>query len=213
VAVVDVGAASTDVAVYKNGQLLHVGTINRGGTDLDADLAIYLNENNKVAEAVKRRYGCALPEIISYNEMIDLRAAGLASDKLVSAQDIAVRIKARLKDLFYQVSEEMGKGLASHQISRIIFTGGVSSIPGFGELAEDVLDRNVEIGIPGSVDGTTMGFTDSASAALIGTLSMIRAQQLREHQLDHSGMTGVQKVSSWLSALVKPSVIEQREAL
>jgi cell division protein FtsA len=213
VAVVDIGAASTDVAVYQQGQLKHIASLERGGRDIDSDLAVYMNESMSVAEAVKRRYGCALPEVVSYNEMIDLRASGFASDKLVSAQDVAVKIKARLQELLYLVNEEIGKGLEIKQVSRIIFTGGVANIAGFTELAEDILDRNVELGQPGAVDGTTMGFTDTSCSALIGTLSMISKQQTDSVTLDHTAMTGMQRLGTWLKALVKPSFAEQREAL
>lgn len=211
VAVVDIGAGSTDIAVYQFGRLLHIGVLPRGGREIDHDLAVYLNESIAVAEEVKRSFGCALPQVIKYNEVIDLRERGLGSNKLVPAREIAAVIKNRAQELLYAVGEEIGKALPQNQISRVILTGGSARIAGLPELAELVLDRCIEVGIPCAVPGTKMGFTDPACAALIGTLKVLRKKQLSLALLDHAAMTTTQRMKIWFEALFSTPVAEQRE--
>jgi cell division protein FtsA len=213
VAVVDIGAGSTDVSVYQHGRLLHVGVLERGGRDVDADLAVYLNESITVAEEVKRKYGCALPQVIKHNEFVDVRDRGPRNNKLVPARDLAMIIRNRAQEILYAVDEEIGKAISPELISRIIFTGGIAKIPGFIDLAEEVLDRSAEMGLPCAVNGTRLGFTDPGCASLIGTLRILRKMQVSKYQLDPAAMTSVQKIRSWFGALVSAPASEQQELL
>jgi len=202
VAVVDVGAANTEVSVYHYGRLLHIGVIESGGSDIDGDLATYLNESMRLAEEIKTNFGCALPQVIHHKEMVDLHERGFAANKIVSLREISTVIRDRAQELLFSVDEEISKAINQDQISRVIFTGGTSKIPGFTDLAEEVLDRCVELGVPSADKGTMMGFMDPRCAALIGMLKIIRKRQLDRGQLEPAAMTGVQRVRSWMGALV-----------
>lgn len=210
VAVVDVGGGTTEVSVYHYGRLLHVGVIERGGYDVDADLASFLNENIRLSEEVKINYGCAIPEVIHHNEMIDLREKGFASNKIISIREVAEVIRDRAQEILYLVEEEISKAVSQDQISRVIFTGGMARVPGFVDLAEEVLDRCVEQGTPSAVKGTLMGFMDPQGASLIGMLRIIRKRQRARGRLEPDAMTGLQRMGAWMGALVGAGTAAQR---
>ena len=213
VAVVDIGGGVTDVAVYHHGRLLHVGVIDGGGSDFDADLAVFLNESKTVAEEVKRLFGCALPQVIRYNEVIDLKERGLGTEKLVSAREIAAVIRDRAQELFYSVEEEVSKGLSPDLLSKIVFTGGAVKLAGLAELAEMVINKKAEVGIPRAVNGTRVGFSDPGCAALVGTLKMLRSRLLARRRFEVVGMTAMERFRAWVGALVSSSVSEEREVV
>ena len=210
VAVVDIGAGSTDVSVYQHGKLLHVGVIEMGGRDIDNDLAVYLNESLHMAEEVKNKFGCALPQVIKYNEVINLRERGYSSTKMVAAREVASIIKKRAQELLFSVDEEIGKALPQNLISKVILCGGASKIQGLPELAEIVLGRSVELGVPCIANGTKMGFTDPCCAALIGTLKILRNKLMSTGLLDPAAMTFTQRLKSWAEALVSTPATEER---
>lgn len=211
VAVADIGCGSTDVTVYQYGRLMHLGTIERGGRDIDSGLAEYLNESLKVAEEVKRQFGCALPQVVRFNEMIDLRERGLASNKLISAREVANVIRHRVQEILFSIEEEIGRALPPNRISRLILTGGTAKLQGLPELAEMTLQRGIEVGSPSAAQGTFMGFTDPSCAALIGTLRILRRKHIASFSLDPAAMTTTQRMKSWFGALVSTQPAEQRE--
>ncbi len=213
VAVVDVGGATTDVAVFRNGRLLHVGVIRCGGRDFDSDLSTFLNEGLKVAEEVKRLFGCALPQVIRHNEVVDLRERGLGADKLVSAREIAGVIRDRARELSYMVEEEIGKAISPALLSRVVLTGGGAKLEGLAELAEIALERSVEVGAPRAVNGTRMGFSDPGCAALVGTLRLLRRRLLARRRVEPAGMSAGDRLRSWFGALVGSPVAERKEAV
>ena len=213
VAVIDVGGNSTDIAVYAHGRLLHLGVVPGGGNDFDSDLAIFLNESMAVAEEVKHNFGCALPQVIRYNEVIDLKERGLGVEKLVSAREIATVLRDRAQDLLYAVQQEISKGIAPELLSRVVLTGGGARLAGLAELAEMVIDKKVEVGHPRAVNGTRMGFSDPGCAALVGTLKLLRRRLLAQRRVETAGMTAMERVSAWFGALVGSSVTERREVV
>lgn len=211
VAVVDIGGGSTDVAVFHNGHLLHVGSIDRGGSDFDSAIATYINEGASVAEEVKRQYGCALPQVIRHNEVIDLRERGLSANKIVPVREVAKIICERIQELLYSVEEEIGKAFAPELVSKVVLTGGGAKLEGIIDLAEIVMDRHVELGIPKGVNGTRMGFSDPGCAALVGTLQELRRKLLSERNVLTEGLTTFERFKVWLGWLFGSPISNGRE--
>ena len=213
VAIVDVGGGSTDVLVFSHGRLLHLGVIPSGGKDFDSDLAIFLNESMSTAEEVKHNFGCALPQVIRHNEVVDLKERGLGVEKLASAREIATVLRDRAQELLYAVQGEISKGLAPELLSKVVLCGGGARLAGLAELAEMVIDKKVVMGQPCAVNGTRTGFSDPGSAALIGTLKMVRRRILAKRRVETAGMTSFERMRAWLGALVGSPVSEGREVV
>jgi cell division protein FtsA len=210
-AVVEIGSEVTDVAVFHHGRLLHIGVVDRGGGDFDSALATFLNESISVAEEVKRNFGCALPQVVRPYEVIDLRERGVGADKMVSAREVARIICGRAEELLFAVEEEIGKALAPELVSKVILTGGGAKLEGLVELAEMVMDRHVELGVPRSVNGTRMGFSDPSCAALVGTLRLLRQRIKAKGQVETAGLTHFERLRVWLGCLAGSTVSDRSE--
>lgn len=73
VALIDLGAGTTSVAVYEEGDLIHAAVIPIGGQHITNDLAIGLRSSIETAEKVKLMYGHTDPKAVNKAEEIDLR--------------------------------------------------------------------------------------------------------------------------------------------
>ena len=141
VCVVCIGAATTGVAVYENGELLRAVTIPLGADHITSDLAIGLRVSLETAERIKRVHGTAHAEAVARrSHEIDLADFGGDVNEQVSPRLIADIIEARVEEIFEKVDAELKKidreGLLP---SGIVLTGGGAKLPGMPEVAKRVL--------------------------------------------------------------------------
>lgn len=142
VAVVDLGGATTGVAVYEDGDLQHVGVIPYGGINITNDLAIGLKIEPEVAEKVKLQ--CA---------QIGKESTGKVTVKHnketldFEATDVNEIIEARLEEIFEAVNKELKKaGRAGRLPSGVVLTGGTANMRGIVEFAKNELGVAVRKG-------------------------------------------------------------------
>ena len=64
VALIEMGGATTDIAIYSGGTLQHLSSVIVGGNHVTNDLAIGLRTPVAEAERLKKQYGCALLSMV-----------------------------------------------------------------------------------------------------------------------------------------------------
>jgi len=136
-AVINIGAQATNVAVYENGDLIHLGTISVGGAHFTNDIAIGLRVSIDLAEKVKLGCGTVLPSDISKHDEIDLSEFGPESSDRVSHKHVAEILEARSEELFSLVNKELTKVHRAGLLpAGVALTGGGSKLPGLAEAAK-----------------------------------------------------------------------------
>jgi cell division protein FtsA len=169
VALVDIGANTTSLAVFEEGDLLHVKILPIGSGHVTNDIAIGLRTSIDVAEEVKLRFGSALPEDIDRKEDIDLAEVSSAEEGAVSRRHIAEIIEARLEELFHFIDEELKSvGRSGLLPAGIVLTGGGAKLPGLVDLAKETLRLPARIGYPKPLDGVLDRVDDPEFATVIG---------------------------------------------
>jgi len=149
VLVIDIGAGTTDFAVYEEGEIIHCATIPVGSMHITNDIAIGLRTNLDVAEAIKIKYGTVLPEKIRDSESINLASIDPAEDEKVTRKQVCEIIEARVAEMFHLIREELQKiGKDGLLPAGAIFTGGGSDIEGLTELARKELRLPATVGFP-----------------------------------------------------------------
>jgi cell division protein FtsA len=151
VAVVNIGAATTSLAVFEDGNILHTAVLPVGAGHITNDLAIGLKTSVMVAEAVKLDHAQALAEGISKRDEVDLHKYSEEEKKgsFVYKRDIALISEARMTEIFEVVNEELKKiGRAGKLPAGIILTGGGSKLPMIIDLAKQVFELPVFHGLP-----------------------------------------------------------------
>ncbi|MCL0036043.1 cell division protein FtsA [Dehalococcoidia bacterium] len=165
----DIGAGTTDVAIFKEGCVWHSAILPVGGYQVTRDIAIGLGIPNELAEEMKRKYG----NLMTTN---DVRAEHSELDvgnrHTVSYRELNDIIRVRVEEVLQLVMMEIPRGEWDVLVpAGLVLTGGTANIPGIDLLAREVLDmQHVRVGVPGDITGIVDTLHDPASATSVGLL-------------------------------------------
>ncbi len=144
VAVVDIGGATTDVAVYHGGIIRHLATIPMGGKAIDYDIHLHGVPERSV-EALKKKYGSAIAEFVSEQKLIQIPSMRQRSNGVLR-RNLAAIIEARLTDIAEFVRAEIkDSGFAGRLGCGVVLTGGSASIEHIDELFRRVTGLDVRV--------------------------------------------------------------------
>ncbi|MEK7159744.1 MAG: cell division protein FtsA [Patescibacteria group bacterium] len=136
VALVDIGAATTKVIVFEEGDVIHVSILAIGADHVTRDLALGLQTSLDVAERIKLEIGSSLPQNFEKTEEINLRDFGGESQNF-SKKYIAEIIEARMEEIFEKIDQELQKINRSGLLpAGLILVGGGSKLSGLVELGK-----------------------------------------------------------------------------
>lgn len=169
VAVVNIGAASTSIAVYESGDVLFAGSVPVGSEHITSDIAIGLRISLDIAEKIKLQYGTASAKDITKKDEISLSELGASGDETVSRKYVAEIIEARVEEICERVDRELRKIDRSGLLpAGVVLTGGGAKLPGFIEAAKHILRLPASVGYPSGVSSITDKSADPAFAAAVG---------------------------------------------
>ena len=155
VVLIDIGAASTDYAVYNNGMLIDCGGVGVGGGHITRDIAQIFGTPLVQAERVKTVHGAALIGPGDEHRFIDFPQLGAAGERLrASRADLYEVIIPRMEEIFELVAQKLpDDGLRRSGLRRAVITGGGSLLIGAREIAERALSMKSRLGRPIAVAG------------------------------------------------------------
>ena len=145
VLLLDIGAAHTEISVFKNGSLEYNNTLPVGGDHITSDIAISLNIDLDEADKLKRQYNLAIEAMISNNHDVKLttKKASDEESNIVKCSDIVRIIEARVKEIYQITRKIMAENILIGKIVCVVITGqGLSNISGVEELAVLTLKVN-----------------------------------------------------------------------
>ena len=147
VLLVDIGAGTTNFAVFEEGRLMHAGGFPYGASHITNDIAIVLRTAVDVAERIKIKYGHALSDEVGKKEMIRLSEFMPGDEEVVPRREIAEIIEARFDDIFELIQKELKKiNRAQLLPAGAILIGGGARIPGVVDLAKRELRLPAALG-------------------------------------------------------------------
>jgi cell division protein FtsA len=149
VAVVNVGGATTSLAVFEEGNILTARVLPLGSEHITADIAIGLRTSLDIAEQVKLNYGTANTKDVSKRDDIDLSEFGGSDNEMVSRRYVAEIIEARLDEIMDKIDGVLKNvGRSGMLPAGVVFVGGGAKLPGLLELAKARLRLPVSLGTP-----------------------------------------------------------------
>ena len=156
VVVIDMGGGTTDVGVFKRGNLSHSACIPIGGDHVTTDLAQILKIPMEEAENVKRKYGAALPELADQDLTLEITTSS-GSTHAITAFELSRIIKPRMSEIFGMIRDEIDQTLGPVELvaQGVILTGGAALLRGTPELARDRFRLPVRVGRPRGIGGLT----------------------------------------------------------
>ena len=170
VALVDLGAGTTDILVFHQGALKHTAVLSLGGNHVTSDIAAGLQTPFRDAELLKQRSGCALARSVGRDQTVEVPSVGGRAPRLLSRHMLSQIIEARVEEMLSLARHQIVKcGFDEGLGSGIVLTGGSALLDGIVQLAEQVFQMPVRIGTPLTGDGNGADATHSPSfAAAVG---------------------------------------------
>ncbi len=154
VCLVDVGGGTSDIAVFTEGAIRHTAVIPIAGDQVTNDIAVALRTPTQHAEDIKIKYACALSQLASAEDAIEVPSVGDRPPRRLSRQTLAEVVEPRYEELFNLVQAELRRsGFEDLIAAGIVLTGGSAKMEGVIELAEEVFHMPVRLGVPQNVAG------------------------------------------------------------
>jgi cell division protein FtsA len=199
VALVDLGGATTELAIFREGKMRHLASIPWGGGTVTNDLAKGLSITYTEAEKAKERHGVAFAQLVDPRETVELPGPGPGAKRQVARELIAHIIEQRLDEILSLVAREIENAGESGKLGAgAVLTGGGAALTGTVEVAQHAFGMPVRVGIPG--EGLA-GLADSVRRPAFATatgLAIFGAEVIAENGGSGFGTNAVGKVLGWL---------------
>jgi cell division protein FtsA len=154
VCLVDIGGGTTDIAVFTGGAIRHTAVIPIAGDQVTNDIAVALRTPTQHAEEIKMKYACALTQLATSDETIEVPSIGDRPPRRLSRQTLAEVVEPRYEELMSLIQAELRRsGFEDVIAGGVVLTGGSSKMEGVIDLAEEVFHMPVRLGVPQYVSG------------------------------------------------------------
>ena len=201
VALVDIGAGTTDVAIFTNGAIRHTSVIPIAGDLITSDIAMALRTPTKDAEDIKVESGYAKQLLTDAETQVEVPGLGDRGPRLLSRQALAGVIEPRVEEIFALVHQVIREsGYEEVLSSGIVLTGGSCVMPGMLELGEDIFLKPVRRGIPKYANALSDMVAQPRAATVMGLLEEARMARMRGFkvaQKNGSMKTAFSQVRDW----------------
>jgi cell division protein FtsA len=149
VALVDIGGGTTDLAIFKDNIIRHAAVLPFGGNIVTTDIKQGCMVMQNQAEALKVKFGKAIADEASDNEIVSIPGLRDRTPKEISIKNLAYIIEARMEEIIELVySEIVRSGYANSLAAGIVITGGGSQLQNLVQLVEYLTGLDARIGYP-----------------------------------------------------------------
>lgn len=175
---IDIGAGSSTISIFDQGNLLATSTLPIGGEYVTSDISYGLRTQTDHAEKIKCKYGCAL--ISSAASDLKFRVVRMSSnaEKEFTQVDLAQIIEPRMQEILHLIRMEVSRLGFDNKIHGYVLTGGAVSLPGTVALAQSEFQAPVRVAIPDYI-----GVRDPSYASGVGIIQYVAKNLKRKEDL------------------------------
>ncbi len=188
VCVADIGASTTELAVFFEGSIAHTAVLPIGGDHFTNDLAVGLHCSVEEAEQLKRLYGNCV--VTSVPQLAEVEVGGsLATGSLSGATEparlvrqrfLAEILEPRARELFTMLRDNLRNGGVLEALGAgCVLTGGGANLVGLLDNAESLLRVPARVGSPVPLSRMPQELVRPEYAAAIGMLLYTHRTQIR----------------------------------
>lgn len=171
VLLVDLGAALTGLAAYKDGALVHSAVVPVGGRHMTNDLGVILQSPLDQAERIKVAHGHVLPELDEDDVAIDIVPFGEAERRSTTRRHVSEVLAARADEIARLVMAEIERAkLGGLLPAGVVLVGGGTELGGLPRRLYEHWGLPVRIGRAGDVIGLGDAARGPAHAGAVGLL-------------------------------------------
>ncbi|GAA6141448.1 cell division protein FtsA [Hydrogenophaga sp. 5NK40-0174] len=184
VAMVDIGAGTTDVAIFSGGAIRHTAVIPIAGDLITSDIAMALRTPTADAEDIKVASGCAKQLLADPDQQVEVPGLGDRGPRMLSRQALSGVIEPRIEEIFSLVQQAIRESGHEEVLSSgIVLTGGSAVMPGMVELGEDIFLKPVRRGVPHYASALSDMVAQPRASTVMGLLEEARLARLRGHKV------------------------------
>jgi cell division protein FtsA len=171
VAIADIGAGTTDLALFLDGSPFHTVVLPIGGNNVTNDMAIGLKTSLATAEDLKIRHATCDLRAVQADEVVTVESLGEEQGRQIQRTELCSIVEARMGELFEKIGEEIAvAGQGGMLPAGVVLTGGASQLQGAAELGREVLQMPVRVASPAGVGGLVDNLLTPAFSTSIGLL-------------------------------------------
>ena len=173
VALLDIGGGTTDIALFRQGEICHSAVVPVGGELVTRDVAAFLRTSLEEAERIKCAAGCAQPETLSQEESLPYALLGSeeGGPGFAGRRELAEVIEARCSEQMQLVRKELLRSnLFDALPAGVVLCGGGALLPGLAALTEQLLGMPVRVGCVRSASAQAAGLTLPSFATAFGLI-------------------------------------------
>ena len=147
VALIDIGGGTSDLAVYKDGEVIHTAVIPIGGATVTGDIRDKFGITYEQAESMKCLYGSAV-HVSGPDVSIEVKTAKVNSNIYVSRNEMSEVIQARMEEILNAVKFQLETVYADKVPAGVVITGGGSLVANLNQLASFILKNSIRLASP-----------------------------------------------------------------
>ncbi|MBN1151233.1 cell division protein FtsA [candidate division WOR-3 bacterium] len=202
IGLLDIGGGVTNIAIWYGGSLRDIGLVKLGGDSITRDISMGLATSYAYAEKVKRDKASAHPAYIDPDEVIEIQAVAGRANRKVTAQRLQEVVEARVEEILDFSFRKIQRSEYAHNLaSGIVLTGGSANLRGIIEVAEEIFELPVRVGVPGEeLLGMVEAVSSPSYATALGLIKYsISNQEDSEIQGEMEKKKIVKGLKKWLS--------------
>lgn len=200
VAIIDIGAATTNLVVIEDGEVEHIAVIPMGGTHVTNDLAIVLKTDLDVAELVKIKHA-SLSKKVSGETSFVHKGEELRFDRDMMRQIV----EARVEEILEFVDREFKKIRRSRKLpGGVVLVGGSTHLPGLVDFTKETLELPARLGSWKHLPKVVDGMDELVFAPAVGLMLLDMLLGPPQHgTYDEVGSSILQSINSTLGSLLR----------
>jgi cell division protein FtsA len=166
-ALLDIGAGTTNLIVFEDGEVQHVAVLPIGGQHITNDLAIGLKTDLEIAEQVKVEHANLRENAHKTNVMVKV------GEKAQNFQfeEVSMIVEARVEELLEYVNKELQRIKRARKLpGGVVLTGGTAKLPGIEDFTRDKLQLAARIAKLENIGGLVDTVEDQSFTVVVGLM-------------------------------------------
>ncbi|MEJ1238441.1 cell division protein FtsA [Chryseolinea sp. T2] len=149
ICLIDIGGGTTDIAIFYDNIIRHTAVIPFGGNIITNDIKQGLGVLPQQAEQLKTRFGRAIAEEASPNDIVSIPGIRNRAAKEISVKNLSNIIQARMEEVIEMAHAEIiSSGFENRLAGGIVITGGGAQLANLKQLVEYMTGMDTRIGYP-----------------------------------------------------------------
>ena len=171
VILMDIGAGTTDIVIYRQGNPWYSAVLPVGAHSLTRDLAAALQSPTHVAEDIKVKWGSVYPEAVPPDETVEIPGMQQHWQRPIPRRALAEPLNDRMVEILKMaITSIRQSGLTDWPIGGVVLTGGGSQMEGLPELLGEMVGGPVRVGYPYGIFGLPSELRKPTFSAAVGLL-------------------------------------------